>query len=481
MTIAGCYVFKSGGGLLAALALVVVATAAAQPLPAPVARKLTANHVSHKSIGIFVQNVATDKPLLTFNADRPFNPASAIKLLTTYAALDALGPAYNWTTQAYAGGPVERGRLHGDLILKGNGDPFFVMESLWRLLRALRQRGLERIDGDLVLDNHLFNVPRLDPAAFDGNGHRPYNALPDALLFNFQTVGFTFTPDHRTGKIAIAADPPLVDAHLQNRLQVTQKRCRGRRPPVQLQVGRTAGHTTVTFSGSYPLGCGTYTLYRVVADSATLLFGAFRSIWQELGGGFEGKLRLAPVPAQAQLLHAQSSRPLAELIRAMNKLSNNVMTRQLLLTLAAERQGVPADTAKGAAAIRAWLQAKRLDFPELVLDNGAGLSRRTRISAHSLGRLLLTAYQSPYQAELLASLPLAGVDGTVRRRFVGTPLAGRLRLKTGTLNGVKTIAGYVLSRSGRMFVVVALQNQPGINNGAGTAVQDALLGWVFEQ
>ena len=176
-------------------------------------------------------------------------------------------------------------------------------------------------------------------------------------------------------------------------------------------------------------------------------------------------------------MHTHESRPLGEIIRSVNKFSNNVMARQLLLTLGAERQGPPGTTAKGAAAIRAWLDAAGIDMPALVMDNGSGRSRRTRVSAAGLGRLLQAAYRSPTMSEFVASLPLAATDGSMSRRLRGDPLAGRAHVKTGLLEGVLALAGYVHAVSGRSYVVVLLLNHPGVHYGVGSAVQDALLRW----
>jgi len=215
----------------------------------------------------------------------------------------------------------------------------------------------------------------------------------------------------------------------------------------------------------------------VVTGPDNYIYGVFKSLWAELGGQFEGNMREGTVPADAQLLHSTNSPSLAEVIRDVNKYSNNVMTRQILLTLGAEKYGPPGTVDKGSEAVRAWLAQKGLDFPELVLDNGSGLSRDGRISARHLGEILLTAYQSPYMPEFLASLPILSMDGTLAHRYGGA-LAGRAHLKTGSLDNVRAQAGIVLDEHGRRIVMVILHNDARAESAAGEAVQNALLAWI---
>jgi len=446
-------------------------------IPAPVAQVLRNRGLAAADFSAFAQEIGADQPLLSINADIPRNPASAIKVLTTYAGLELLGPAYQWQTRVYLGGPVQDGVLRGDLILQGGGDPFLVNEYFWRLLQGLRDRGIRHIGGNLLLDNEFFQLPALDPGAFDGQSRRAYNALPDALLLNFQTIRFVFFPE--SGNIRAFAEPNPANLVIDNGLRAVAGACQGRHRRIDMRVAEAQGITTVRFTGDYPLACGESDLYRAVMPNRELVHGVFRDLWEELGGTLEGTL--ADGRAGGDPFYSLPSRPLAELIRSMNKFSNNVMTRQLLLTIGAERLGAPGTPAKGRQAVLDWLKANGLAFPELVLDNGAGLSRRTRISARNLGRLLLNADASPYRAELISSLPISAVDGTLRRRFRNEPLASQMHIKTGTLDNVRAMAGFLTTRSGRRLVVVSLHNAPGVDQGSGTEVQNALLRWLFDR
>jgi D-alanyl-D-alanine carboxypeptidase/D-alanyl-D-alanine-endopeptidase (penicillin-binding protein 4) len=300
-------------------------------------------------------------------------------------------------------------------------------------------------------------------------------------LLNFQTIGFTFVPDPKANRVRIAPEPRPATLEINNNIKYVDGKCRGRHRQIRMDISPDPLAPSVSFHGRYPGSCGESTLHRVVLAPAPLVFAVFTTQWSEMGGTLTGQLRTRATPKAARHLYTARSRPLAELLRGVNKYSNNVMARHLFLTLGAERFGPPGTVEKGRAALGEWLQDQRLDLPELFVDNGSGLSRQTRISAHSLVRLLVRAYQSPFLAEFAASLPISGVDGTLRRRFQGEPLARHLRMKTGTIDDVRAIAGYLSTRSGRTYAVAMLHNHPGIHQGSGTQVQDALLRWLFER
>ena len=467
-----------GAVLLAALMAspIVLAT---ERLPEPVAQTIKRVGLPAKGLSLYVHEVGAHTPLLAFDADSARNPASSIKLLTTLVALEELGPAYAWKTEAYAAAPIANGRLTGDLYLKGYGDPFLVSEHFWRFLRELRTDGIETIGGDLVLDQTYFVPEPGDPAEFDGEPSRVYNVLPAALLVNFQAVRFHLMP--HANRLRVIADPHPAHVQIDNRIAMTRERCREGVRRVGMQVLERDAKVQVRLSGRYDANCGEYELFRVVSEPVSFIHGVFQSYWREQGGRFDGAVRLAPVPPEAQRLHVQHSAPLADVIRSVNKFSNNVMTRQLLLTLGAERGGAPGTTAKGIKVIEGWLARRGFNFPELVLDNGSGLSRAERISARHLGQVLLAGYDSPFMPEFVSSLPVAALDGTLRRRFGGAPLEARMHLKTGSLNEVRSMAGYLYDRHGRRVVVVALHNHPRINTFAAEQVQDALLTWVYQR
>jgi len=463
--------------ILGLLTVVPVQAAPADALPAEVVQVLKRHGLSAQGLSVYVHEVGHSEPVLAVSADVPRNPASTMKLLTTLVALEELGPAYTWKTEAYAMAPVHNGVLEGDLYIKGYGDPYLVIEHFWRFLRALRKGGLTEIRGDLIIDQGFFETAPGQPTDFDRRPHRAYNVQPRALLVNFQAVNFRFLPQPRLQRVQIVADPQPAQLAIDNRVRLTNGPCRGGARGVGMRVADRGGLQKMVFSGGYSANCGDDDFYRVVAEPSHYTHGVFKSLWQEMGGRFAGGVREGVVPADATLLHSAISPPLSDIIRVVNKYSNNVMTRQLLLTLGAERHDAPGTVEKGIAVIYEWLKQRNLEFTELVLENGSGLSREERISARHLGAVLLTAWQSPYMPEFLASLPILSMDGTLKRRS-GGGLAGRAHLKTGSINNVRAQAGVVLDERGRRMVVVVLHNAASADTAAGEQVQNALLSWV---
>lgn len=455
---------------------------AAAELPSDVVTRVLGRHrVPAEGFSLFVQEIGAANPLIAFAGDAPRNPASVMKLLTTLVALEELGPAYTWKTEAYVDGTIQDGRLAGDLYLKGYGDPYLLTESFWGLLHGLRQMGLERVDGDLVLDASHLQPDVSDPGDFDGQRLQAYNTQASALLVNFQAVHFRFIPEPGTKRLLILADPNPESLAIENRVRLTGGPCRGWGSRLSLRVQHEASRNIVRFGGSYPASCGEHELYRVLSDMPHYVYELFKTLWPRHGGSFNGGLREDLVPGTARRYQVVESRPLAEILRAINKYSNNVMTRQLLLTLGAERLQAPGTTDKGKQVIRSWLNRRGLDFPELVLENGTGLSREERISARHLGQLLLAGYNSRYMPEFISSLPVAGLDGTLQKRFVSTSVEGWLHAKTGSLNDVRSLAGYLVDQQGRRLVVALLHNHPSANTRASEQVQEALLRWLYER
>jgi D-alanyl-D-alanine carboxypeptidase/D-alanyl-D-alanine-endopeptidase (penicillin-binding protein 4) len=345
----------------------------------------------------------------------------------------------------------------------------------------VRFAGVRHVTGDLVIDGSYFAIGQTSRGDFDGRPYRAYNVEPHAALVNFFATRFRFRPDSPTGKVIVEADPPMATLVLDNRIRLTDARCSWRNRKVRMHVERMGPVPSVRFAGRYPRTCGDFALLRAVAEPVPYLFGLFAPMWERLGGRLDGAGREGLVPESAVRVHRARSRPLAELIRVMNKHSNNVMSRNLMLALGAEAYGAPGTLEKGRRAIADWLLLNDIPAPEVYVDNGSGLSRKGRISALTLARVLLRSWETRFMPEFASSLPVSAMDGTLRKRLQDSDAEGRARMKTGLLNGVRSMAGYVKTRSGRWLAVVSLHNYPGVQHGAGTAVQDALLEWLVDR
>ncbi len=394
-----------------------------------------------------------------FNADVSVNPASTMKLVTTYAALEMLGPTHQWKTEFYTDGTLSGGILNGNLYLKGGGDPKLNMEKLWLLMRDLRANGVQQVTGDLVLDRNYFVQPQLPEFDDDGKDeNKPFLVKPDALMVNLKALRFVARND--SGRVLVSVEPPIAKIRIDNQVKaLSGKQCTGdvRYNPVP----QADGSVIVTVGGQLGDGCSSQT-YLSLLDHATYTAGAVRAIWNELGGSIQGKDRLAVVPKDAKVLARAFSPDLAEIIRDINKYSNNTMAQQLFLSLGAKyRNEADGDDAKAAQrVVRQWLARKGITSPHLVMENGSGLSRAERVSAREMAGLLQAAWKSPYAAEFISSMPIAGMDGTMRKRLKRTAMSGEAHIKTGTLNTVRAIAGYSRDDNGNTWAVVAILNDP---------------------
>ena len=444
-------------------------------LPAPLADSLAQAGIPVTSVALELRSVEGER-LLSHQAHQAFNPASVMKLVTTAAALDLLGPAHRWITRVHARGPLEGEVLQGDLIIEGGGDPRFAHEDLSRLLRRLRALGVREIRGDLVLDRSLFDVPATDPAAFDGAPARAYNALPDALLLDAKALNLRLVPDLASRRVQISAEPPMQDFSITPPV-LTDDACGNLREQLRPVLDGRA----LRFDGGFPAQCGErqLALHAYTMAASQYVGAVFRQLWSELGGTLAGTVREGRVDAMSRELLRWESLPLAEIIRDINKHSNNVMARQLLISLASERGAQPATAAMGSERLLSWLAASRLSSASVVIENGSGLSRNERISADLLSQLLLHQWKSPRMPEFVASLPLAGIDGTMSRRATASAVKGQAHIKTGSLADVASMAGYLTAKSGRRYIVVCMINHPQAS--AARASFDPLLEWIYDR
>jgi D-alanyl-D-alanine carboxypeptidase/D-alanyl-D-alanine-endopeptidase (penicillin-binding protein 4) len=443
---------------------------AADPAPTEYLARLAAAHIPRDAAAVAV--VPLDGGALQWddNDRKAMNPASTMKLVTTYAALHLLGPAFTFRTEVLADGPLAGDVLRGELYVRGGGDPHLVIENLWQLATRIRGFGIRDIRGDLVLDKGMFAPLPHDPGQFDGEEGRAYNVGPDALLLNFKSIAVTFVPDAAAKVARVMVIPEIAGMKYPRLVPGAEGGCGDWRGRLRADINDPMN---LRFGGAYPLACGERAIHLGALEHTNYFGAVFRALWERQGGSWTGKVREGGVPATARLVAAQESPPLAMLIRDINKFSNNVMTQQLFLTLGAAG-GEPGNPERGANAVRGLLTARGIGAPELILENGCGLSRIERISAGTLAAVLTDAWKSQWMPELMASLPVSGVDGTMQRRNV---VSGAAHMKTGMLEDTRAVAGYVLAASGRRYVVVGIINDPGASRGTGA--HDALIDWVY--
>ncbi len=483
-----CY--KSSNQLLQSVVLFVffwfcVFPISAVELPPIVKQKLQQSGIPESAMGVFVQEIGAFKPLLAINADAAMNPASVMKLLTTFAGLELLGPAHTWSTSVYAQGALADGILQGDLVIKGYGDPRLDLENFWLLIHHLRQTGLHEIRGNLILDHSHYDIPGDDPGTFDGQPYRTYNVIPEALLVNYRTSTLHLFPQPEKNTVSVVVDPLPQSLRIINDLKLTHGVCGDWQNSLVIDVHadeQLSNDFTVSLRGNFSKQCGKQSYMLSLQDSTRYTRDLFRRLWTQQGGSFHGDAVLGSVSAASIPLLNHQSPPLADVVRGINKFSNNIAARQLYLALGVGKNPPPHSSAtldRSDHALKQWLTAKQLRFPELIIENGSGLSRKEQISAGHMGQLLLAAYASPVMPEFVSSLPIAGVDGTLKNRFGETPIKGMAHLKTGALNNVRALAGYLLDKKKRRIVIVFFVNHEHANQAR--EAMDRLVHWVYDR
>ena len=469
------------------------------PIPAAITNSLERNQIPLDAISISVSEIDPGKPgkhdaktILDWRASEAMNPASTMKILTTLAGLDILGPQYRWRTKIFTDGVVRQGTLKGNLYLQGSGDPKLIPEELAKLMKDLQALGIQKIDGNLFFDRSAYAPSVMEHNNIDGESLRAYNVPPDPLLYAFRTLSFQIGKSRTADFIDISYTPTLSQLKVVNQMQLVERACDNWKSNIRFNLDPETGANTnqlltAQFSGTFPSGCKGVNYNVVALDANTFLTQGFTAAWELAGGSWvkppTGKD--ATVPIAARLLLQFEGINLADDVQDINKYSNNVMARQLLLTLALEKMGKPATTANGDLVVQDWLKQNGLNFPGLVIENGSGLSRNEAITAGQMNQLLLTARNLPIGEAFYNSLPIAGADGTMRnrlmtqlRKFLHLKKKPEARIKTGSLADVRAISGYVVSKSGKMYAVSSFINHP--NAWRGLDAHDQLLSWLLE-
>jgi len=473
-----------------ALSLLAAWAPARAQLPEPVAAVLRSTTMPENALSVLV--LRGDRTVLSHLADRPMQPASTMKLVTTLIALEKLGPVFRGRTELRTTGELQGDTLKGDLYLRGGADMDLSTETLATILRALRNQGVRSIDGRLVLDRELFNPARgdLGQPPFDEYPEAYYNVVPDALLVNKNMLQLDIRSTGADKRINVAMQPALEGVTVATDMKLVDADCArwedGWKPPEALP--QADGGIQVMLHGTFPKNCAASYAINAI-DRQEYLDRLLRLNWTQLGGKIAGATVAGTTPPEARLLAEHVSRPLPELVRDTNKPSDNALARTIFLSLGAleadpllgsRPQAVSAANtfSRADAAIRGWMREHGIDDTGLVLDNGSGLSRIERITPLQMAGVLQAGLRSNWSPEFQASMPIVAVDGTMRRRLHDSPAAGRARMKTGTLNNVVALAGYVQDAHGQQCVLVAMINSNLAGNGRGRAVLDALVDWV---
>ncbi|MDO8776561.1 MAG: D-alanyl-D-alanine carboxypeptidase/D-alanyl-D-alanine-endopeptidase [Burkholderiaceae bacterium] len=473
--------------------------AQAGALPPAVARALAHASVPQHAASFVVRSLEGDAPArLSHRADVAMNPASVMKLVTTFSALDMLGPDFTWKTSFYTDGSLGKGVLNGDLIIRGGGDPKWVLERIEDNFKTLQIMGVQRITGDIILDNSVFELSQRGSGDFDGEPLSPYNSTPDGLLVNFKAMLLTFTPDTQNQTVHIKSEPPIAGVTIDSTVAMGQGACGDWHSELAADF---SDPNRIHFAGRYSERCGERVWPVAYSDPASFATRVVKAMYGASGGVLQGQVRIGHMPATAVLLWHAPSLPLSQIIADVNKYSNNVMAQQVFLSLSAQKSGEnPDNTAQGSFArsrdiVKRWWQRhfghrltasgrrtedrKNHPIQAPALENGSGLSRSERVSAQSLTELLRTAAAHPAGPVFADSLSIAGVDGTavnMAQRGIIQQAIGKAQLKTGSLRDVVAVAGYAMGKSGQRYSVVGIINHP--NAHLARPALDALVEWT---
>ena len=442
----------------------------ADALPPKVEQALRQAAIPRDALSVVVLPVGAgnSKPArLLHQAQVQRNPASLMKLITTTAALDLLGPAYTWRTPLAIEGGVRDGVLLGNVYIRGQGDPKIGVEQVWLILRRLQGMGIQKIQGDIVLDRSAFEVPPQDPGGFDGEPLRPYNASPDALLLGYKSFLLHFVPDAANKVARVHVEPPLAGVQVQASVPLSNADCNDYRASLKADFQNPL---RIGFSGVYPLACADRVWPVAYADPPQFAARTIHGMWLQLGAQLSGTVREGAMPVHLKPLWSHESPSLAEVVRDINKFSNNVMADQLFLSLGLQQRGL-GNAANSKEVVDGWWRERFGQEPPF-MDKGSGLSREARISPQALAALLQWVWLQPFMPELMASLPLTGVDGTLKR----SKSVASAHLKTGSLRDVMGVAGYVDAAQGQRYVLVAIVNHA--NAHQARPVMDALIDWT---
>ena len=475
-----CYLKKFLSSMILSVVLFCASMASGKEsvmLPKNIQSVLKHRNLNPSSLSVLIVDLENEDIILSWNSKVPRTPASVMKLFTTAIALDALGPTYKWKTAFYVKGDLNDGVLSGDLLIKGYGDPYLTTENVWKMLNRLKVEGVKKITGNLLVDDSYFLNPSYDPGEFDNEPLRSYNVGPNALMFNFRSVRFFVESSIEDEYIKIKQDPLLPNFRFSNNLKSVVSKCVGYQKGIQISSSQKK--EKFVFSGTFPDSCQDYSLFRSVLSHNEYSYGLFQSIWKSIGGEFDGVWAKAIGDELLEPFFVHESDSLSYLISKINKNSNNAMSRNLLLTLAAEKISAPGDIIKGQKFIYSWLEEKNFSTDGFYIENGSGLSRIATVSADQIIHLLKYAYASDFMPEFLSSLAISGLDGTMSDRNEIDELTGKLHIKTGSIDHVSSVAGYIHSKSGKRYGLAIIHNERDIHKGFGEELQDSIMQWLY--
>lgn len=457
--------------------LVIVSVSVSAEMPQPYKTLISKYNFKKDSYSFVVKNLTNpQKKVIIYNGSKNFNPASLIKIITSFIALEKLGPNYKWRSDFYYTGEVKEHILQGDIIFVGRGDASFSIDNLESLIREIQKKGIKKIEGNLILNKSYFGkIP--DVIDFDDDPMRAYNVLPNAISIQSNTINFKFTPQDK--RVKIDAKPNLKYLKIKNNLKVSEKNCVSWKQALDYQKANSIMDDTIIFQGYMSNKCSKKEIDLSVIDNSRYFYEAFKYLWVQNGGDFSGGYWVNDNERlEGELLSSHLSRPLGVLVRDMNKHSLNLMSRNLMLTVMAEDLKIKATEDDVNRFVLDWLGNHDIVTNNIFIENGAGLSRRTSINAESLLEIMDKIYEHPYMPEILSSFSILNEDGTLEKKMPLSKVKKNGHFKTGSLKNVSAIAGYLVDKEKDKKILIFLMNDKAANKSHN--FQNDLINLAFE-
>ena len=442
-------------------------------LPQSINDMIVKDKIAPSNLSILIKDSSTNTTLASLNPEISRTPASVAKIATTYAALLEFGADFKWPTQIYYTGKLKSGILNGDIVVKAYGDPTLRAKDVKEFANKIASYGIRKITGNLVIDRSFFKNSTKISSGFDKNYVSEYNAMPDALMYNDHLSTIKITPTAKGVKAFTAYGDR--GFKLVNKIKPVKAACRGKNSWPSVKFIKDNGVVDVYLSGNLSTRCRTITLNRVLSKPYVSFYYSFGSYLKKAGVQFGGSLVLNKTPKSAKLMFTHYSKTLLQVVAKTLKMSNNLYARHIFLILGAKRYGYPATEEKSQRAVKDILGSRGLLESSDHLVNGCGLSRESKLKVTSAVKIMDDAYKT-FGDRWLQALSIAGVDGTINKRFKHTVVKNRAFMKTGTLKKAKNIAGFVRSKSGRLYNVAIFYN--GSKIWLGRDIQNKIITWL---
>lgn len=436
---------------------------------------LNRSELSKGNYSLYITNISKRAKVFSYNEQKSFNPASVMKLVTTYAGLQFLGPQYQWKTEVLYKGHIKNRHLYGDLIMRGYGDPTLTYADLSEIIERVQQQGIQYIHGNIILDESFFGELQ-NQDLIDDKKYRAYNVNPKSFVVNENTINFNFSISNE--KINIQTFPEIQTLKVINHLKLSEHGCNEWKDALGYEVNTKSNVTEIIFNGTFDKACDSKDIDLSILSANRLSKELFEKLWKMHGGVIEGDFKNTyQKDVNTYKLYEHQSRPLGLVVRDINKYSQNLIARNLLLTILAENNGVPITENEAGRFVKEFLIKQKFKLDSLEMDNGAGLSRNAKINAEDLTFLLEKAYSGLYMPEFVSSLPNIGIDGTLKNRGKKLSVAKHAYLKTGSIQNVSAIAGYIFDKNNDIKVFVFMANDPKANESS--KIQDDLIEWAY--